>query len=84
MKGRRASKERRALCGGERRVYMAILHGQTVQTGQRVTYISWSGRVRASKRDLILYGFLGAVPSVQSASFDQAPEQEFDLNPTGN
>jgi hypothetical protein len=65
MKERRAPERESARLEGERRVYMAILHGQTVQTGQRVTYISWSGHVGASKRDLILYGFLGAALSVQ-------------------
>jgi hypothetical protein len=55
-RGRQVSHERKArvkgkarALWGEKRVYMAILHGQTVQTGQRVTYISWSGRVGASK-----------------------------------
>jgi hypothetical protein len=33
MNGRRASKERARVLGGRRRVYMAILQGQTVQTG---------------------------------------------------
>jgi hypothetical protein len=32
MKGRHASKERARALGGGRRVYMAIIQGQTVQT----------------------------------------------------
>jgi hypothetical protein len=64
MKERRAPEMESARLGGERRVCMVILHGQTVQMGQRVTYISWSGHVRVSKRGLNLYGFPGAALSV--------------------
>jgi hypothetical protein len=53
----------------ERRVYMAIVQGQTVQTSQGNVYISWASHVGASKRGIDFMVFYQGGPGGPSPPF---------------
>jgi hypothetical protein len=69
MKGKVCAKRESARLGGGKQVYMATLHGQTVQTGRGNTYISWSGHVGASKHGIDFIVFYRGGPGSPSPPF---------------